>query len=137
VQGFLTTPSEDTTLNGTCSPKSFELQYSTDGESTWNTIDGACSSSGTFSIQVHVTKTLKVSVRARSKLSYTASASVTVRYLLPATSPAMTMLASARSDDEGASHVQSAMGTSFDGAAVTDGSIRIGTYLPGMTYATP
>lgn len=130
----LTVASQTATLNGHCDPKSYGLQYAIDQTNTWTEIPGGCNN-GTFSFTIPVHRIVKVYARAKTKLTYTQAASLVVHYVPAPTSTTLSLVASSSSDDDQNPNMQSAMGHTFTGEAISNGTVTINSYLPGMTYA--
>lgn len=128
-KGIINTPSHTAVVQGSCDPKTFTLEYSTDN-STWTQIAGGCPT-GQFSVSVAVPQYTNIYARAHSKLSTTSTAHALVRYLLPPTSPSLTLVNTSSSDDS--SLTQNASG-SVDGVTLQSASQIVTTYLPGVTF---
>ncbi len=128
-KGIINSPSHTAIVQGSCDPKTYTLEYSTDN-STWTQIAGACPT-GQFSISIAVPQYMNVYARASSKLSTTSTAHVLVRYLLPPTSPSLTLVNTSSSDDS--SLTQNASGL-INGVTLQSASQIVTTYLPGVTF---
>ncbi len=128
-QGIINSASHTATVQITCDPKSYIVEYSLNN-STWTQIAGGCPT-GQLSISLSLPQYQNVYARAQSKLSTTSTAHALVRYLLPPTSPTLTLVNMSSSDDS--SLTQNA-GGSINGVTMQSASQIVTTYLPGVTF---
>lgn len=129
----ITTATQSITLSGTCDPAGYGLFYAVDQTSTWTAIPGDCVG-GRFTFTTPIHRISYVYARAKTKLSYTSIARIRVHYVPAPTSTSLSLAQSATSNDDNPRNNQSVMGLSYSPERVTNGAVRLDTYLPAMTY---
>lgn len=92
----LTASSSTFTIAGTCDTKSYGIQYSTNGGSSWTDLAGGCST-GNYTFNVIVFNQLNVLVRAKTKFSYTPNSIARLRLILPPTAPLLAFVSASQS----------------------------------------
>ncbi|MGZ3770726.1 MAG: hypothetical protein ACXVCP_06085 [Bdellovibrio sp.] len=128
----ISSPTVNYLLSGTCDPNAYATEYSLD-KNNWTEISCV---NGSIKIPVTVTGFIKVWARSKGKFKYSDISEVTIRYLMPPTSPSLVAVASSRSDssDKVGQGTQNVLSQSFEGADLSNGSKRITTGLPRMVY---
>lgn len=127
-----TTPTVLYDLEGECDPKSFGIEYSYD-DVVWTTLPGGCKNSH-FKIHVLVNSRKQVYARAKTKFGFTSSAIASIRFLLPPTSPAYSVVTSGNAINEGDLGVQSSMGISMTSAPMASASMKLDSDVTGIVY---
>jgi hypothetical protein len=135
-EGLKITPSRVVELTGSCDRHSYGLEYSLDNGDSWIVIPGACPTNGRFSFILQVSRVQDVLIRAKTKFTYTEESRVTVKYVLPPSSPVLSLVSSASSDDdEFDPSMANVMATTFSGTPLASANTRLHTHIPGMVYA--
>jgi hypothetical protein len=135
-EGLQITPSRVVELTGRCDRNSYGLEYSLTNGDSWIVIPGACPSNGRFSFILKVSRVQDVLIRAKTKFTYTEESRVTVKYVLPPSSPVLSLVSSASSDDdEFDPSMANVMAPTFSGTPLASANTRLHTHIPGMVYA--
>jgi hypothetical protein len=133
--GFMLTSSRLTELTGRCDRNSYGLEFSLNGGQSWAAVTGACPT-GRFAFKIQVPKSAEVFIRAKSKFSVTEASFIKVRYVIPPTSPTLSLVSSASSDDdEYEPKAASIISSTFSGTPMNSASYRVQIHVPGIVYA--
>lgn len=132
TDGLLTTPNKDFTLNGTCDPTGYGMQYQRD-DGPWVDFSPGCVN-GTWSLDSTVGKRVTIGIRSKSKFRFTAPAKVTARFVLPPTSPFSTLVASGITQEENDYGRQMSIPHGMEGRPMISGSYKIFPHMIGAAY---
>ncbi len=131
--GFLTTPTKDFVITGTCDVTGAGMQYQRDG-GAWVDFSPGCVN-GAWSLQQSLVKLLTISIRSKSKFRFTGTATVTARFVLPPTSPSMQLVASGQTMEENLQGIQAAVpGNGIVPTALSAGGFKIFPNVIGASY---
>jgi hypothetical protein len=130
----LTTPTPVYVLNGECDSNAYGLQYS-HNQSTWMDVPGDCKK-GKFRLQLIIEGTIDVYLRAKSKTSFSPTTKVSIRLVLPPTSPFFSFASSGVTPRTQRSRptMQNTMSSLMTGEPMTGAGIELDSQIIGVIY---